>query len=681
MNVGLDEVFNPRLREKYVSLAVDDLTVYYRSLRGDVKAVDGVTFEIADGEIMGLAGESGCGKSTLGKSLIRMDARMRYVDGHVELDGAELPIWDDAEMTRSVSRRSRSSRSTRRARSTRRGGSARWPRTCSRRADVAREGADGAEAAARARGPAADVLARFPMELSGGMKQRVVMVLSSLLDPSLLIADEVTSALDVSSQRAVAELLVEFRDRGFVKSIIVITHDLSVLYQIADTILVMYAGKLAEKAPAGDDGRVAEAPVHAAAALDSLPEVGVRFAEQRLTASPGRPPSLLDPPAAAASRPAARSRSSSARGAAVRAARAGPRGRLLEGRRLMLLELDTCCKTYRTGAFGRGELLAVRDVTFAVEAGEVVSLIGESGSGKSTVGKMILRLLRPRRRRIRFDGFDISKLEGRQLKEYYRDVQGVFQDPFSSYNPIFKADRVFALVRSAYFPATPTAEWQHEARGVARSGEPQPRRRARQVPAPAVRRPAPAHADRAGAAARHPPARRRRDHLDARRLDPYRRPQPARRPEGARPRRSSSSRTTCRSATTSATDGDHAPRRRRRDGRDRARLRQPAAPVHEGAARVACRSCTRSGRTSTRRPAPRSPGRARRSSSRSRTTTSSRRMSAACALGGAPAPASRGRSARRVERRRLALEPQPDHPARLIPRANSIFNSAVVPLR
>ena len=126
----------------------------------------------------------------------------------------------------------------------------------------------------------------------------------------------------------------------------------------------------------------------------------------------------------------------------------------------MLLELDTCCKTYRTGAFGRGELLAVHDVSFRVGAGEVVALIGESGSGKSTVGKMILHLLRPTGGRISFDGFDISGLEGRQLKEYYRDVQGVFQDPFSSYNPIFKADRVFSLVRNAYFPSTASSRWQ-----------------------------------------------------------------------------------------------------------------------------------------------------------------------------------------------------------------------------
>ena len=112
-----------------------------------------------------------------------------------------------------------------------------------------------------------DVLGMYPIELSGGMKQRVVLVISTLLDPSLLIADEITSALDVSSQRAVSKMLVEFRDQGFVKSAVMITHDLAVLYQVADTILVMYAGKLAEKAPAETIVRSAEAPVHEAPAL------------------------------------------------------------------------------------------------------------------------------------------------------------------------------------------------------------------------------------------------------------------------------------------------------------------------------------------------------------------------------------------------------------------------------
>jgi peptide/nickel transport system ATP-binding protein len=279
-----------------VSLAVENLTVYYQSLRGDVKAVDGASFEIADGEIMGLAGESGCGKSTLGKSLIRLDARMRYVDGSVVLDGRELPVWDDAAMNpfrfKDVSIIPQYALSA--LNPTRKIG-----KMVSELLDARDVPLDTVlpELTRRLKlvGLPQDVLDRFPIELSGGMKQRVVMVVSSLLDPSLLIADEVTSALDVSTQRAVAELLVGFRDRGFVKSMIVITHDLSVLYQIADTILVMYAGKLAEKAPAAT---IVEAPRHPYTdlLLSSLPEVGVRYAEQRLTGIPGRPPSLLEPP-------------------------------------------------------------------------------------------------------------------------------------------------------------------------------------------------------------------------------------------------------------------------------------------------------------------------------------------------------------------------------------------------
>jgi peptide/nickel transport system ATP-binding protein len=279
-----------------VSLRVDDLTVYYQSLRGDVKAVDGATFQIADGEIMGLAGESGCGKSTLGKSLIRFDARMRHVSGSVELDGKKLPIWDDSKMNafrfKEVSIIPQYALSA--LNPTRRIGTMAMELLRSRNIEP-----DTVLPEFKRRlklvGLHQDVLDRFPIELSGGMKQRVVMVLSSLLDPSLLIADEVTSALDVSTQRAVSELLVEFRDRGFVKSMIVITHDLSVLYQIADTILIMYAGKLAEKAPAET---VVNSPRHpyTKLLLSSLPEVGVRYADKRLSGIPGRPPPLIDPP-------------------------------------------------------------------------------------------------------------------------------------------------------------------------------------------------------------------------------------------------------------------------------------------------------------------------------------------------------------------------------------------------
>jgi peptide/nickel transport system ATP-binding protein len=125
-----------------------------------------------------------------------------------------------------------------------------------------------------------------------------------------------------------------------------------------------------------------------------------------------------------------------------------------------MLELDHVTKRYHVGTFGSGEMVAVRDVSFTIAPGEIVSLIGESGSGKSTIGRMILRLTRVTSGEIRFEGNDVAPLEGRRLKEYYRHVQGVFQDPFSSYNPIFKADRTFALVRNAYFPRVSASEWR-----------------------------------------------------------------------------------------------------------------------------------------------------------------------------------------------------------------------------
>ena len=127
-----------------------------------------------------------------------------------------------------------------------------------------------------------------------------------------------------------------------------------------------------------------------------------------------------------------------------------------------MLKLDRVSKVYKVGTFGSKQLTAVRDVTFELNPGEVVSLIGESGSGKTTVGKMILRLTSVTDGAITFDGIDVSKLERRRLKGYYREVQGVFQDPFSTYNPIFKADRVFSMLRGAYFGELSGSEWRRK---------------------------------------------------------------------------------------------------------------------------------------------------------------------------------------------------------------------------
>lgn len=279
-----------------MSLQVENLTVYYQTLRRDVRALESATFTMADGEIMGLAGESGCGKTTLGHSLVRLTPPMRFVAGRVTLDNEELPVWDMERMndfrfskisiipqyamnalnpTRKIGKMTSELLESRKVsfRTT-------LPEV-KRRLDLVEL--------------SHDVLNMYPIELSGGMKQRMVMVLSTLLNPSLLIADEITSALDVASQKAVAEMLVGFRDQEIVNSMIVITHDISILYQIADSIMVMYAGQLAEKAPT----EVAiHSPRHPYTKLliSSLPEIGVKYAAKRLTGIPGNPPLLLDPP-------------------------------------------------------------------------------------------------------------------------------------------------------------------------------------------------------------------------------------------------------------------------------------------------------------------------------------------------------------------------------------------------
>jgi oligopeptide/dipeptide ABC transporter ATP-binding protein len=134
-----------------------------------------------------------------------------------------------------------------------------------------------------------------------------------------------------------------------------------------------------------------------------------------------------------------------------------------------MLSLDRVSKVYKVGTFGGKELVAVKNVSFDVQSGEVVSLIGESGSGKTTVGKMVLKLIDISSGNISLDGVDVAGMKGSNVKAYYRHVQGVFQDPFSSYNPIFKADRVFAMIRAEYFPGVPASEWADKVDAALRS--------------------------------------------------------------------------------------------------------------------------------------------------------------------------------------------------------------------
>jgi peptide/nickel transport system ATP-binding protein len=279
-----------------MNLEVENLTVYYQTLKGKVRALENATFSIADGEIMGLAGESGCGKTTLGHSLIHLVPPMKYIHGKVTLDGKVLPIAQYEEMNpyrfdeiSLIPQYAMNAMNPIRKIGQMTGELLRAKKHSyknilpefKRRLDLVQL--------------SHEVLNMYPIELSGGMKQRMVMVLSTLLDPLLLIADEITSALDVASQKAVSEMLVEFRDKGFCKSAIVITHDISILYQIADSIMIMYAGQLAEKGPTES---IIHDPLHPYTKLliSSLPKIGAKYTEKKLMGIPGKPPLLLNPP-------------------------------------------------------------------------------------------------------------------------------------------------------------------------------------------------------------------------------------------------------------------------------------------------------------------------------------------------------------------------------------------------
>ncbi|MFO7882667.1 MAG: ABC transporter ATP-binding protein [Kosmotogaceae bacterium] len=279
-----------------MALDITNLRAYYQTLKGDVKALDGATFDVKDGEIMGLAGESGCGKSTLSNTLILLKPPLRYVEGEVSLDGEKVPVWDMKKMNKfrfkkisiipqyamnAMNPTRKIGRMISELLGSRGVSYGKTERELKRRLDLVELNRN--------------VLDMYPIELSGGMKQRMVMVLSTLMNPSLLIADEITSALDVSTQKAVAEMLVEFRNRDIVKSLIFVTHDISILYQIADSIMIMYAGKLVEKASTEIIIRKAKHP-YTKLLISSLPDVGVKYTEKKLTGIPGKPPHLLNPP-------------------------------------------------------------------------------------------------------------------------------------------------------------------------------------------------------------------------------------------------------------------------------------------------------------------------------------------------------------------------------------------------
>ncbi|MFN2182585.1 MAG: ABC transporter ATP-binding protein [Anaerolineae bacterium] len=285
-----------------VVLEVRELsTKYITRFREDVYAVDRVSLKVEEGKTLGIAGESGCGKSTLALSLMGYYfPPLHYTSGEIIIDGRDISRMKPDDVRKSIlgSEIAYIPQSAMNALNPTQK-IIRFVEDVFQAHDPYKskpEIHEYAEEAFETLGLPASVLNKYPVELSGGMKQRTVIAVSVLLCPKALIADEPSSALDVTTQKMVIKMLKNLMENGFIKSMIFITHELPLLYNVADDIMVMYAGQIVEKGTAVE---VVFDPLHpyAKGLMGSIivPEEGLR--DVKLTAIPGVPPNLKSPPA------------------------------------------------------------------------------------------------------------------------------------------------------------------------------------------------------------------------------------------------------------------------------------------------------------------------------------------------------------------------------------------------
>ncbi|MDP1674154.1 MAG: ABC transporter ATP-binding protein [Burkholderiales bacterium] len=439
-------------------IEVENLHVSFATPRGTVRAVDGLSWNIRPGEVLALVGESGCGKSVSALALLRLLADNARVEGRIVFEGRDL-LQLPVDALPAIRGRDIAMI---------------FQDPLSALNPVLRIGFQVAEplrihlgmSAPAAKRRAIELLQRvgipdaarrvddYPHQLSGGMRQRVVIATAIACNPRLIIADEPTTALDVTLQAQILGLLRELaREQGI--ALLLITHNLGIVARYADRVSVMYAARMAEEGPAA---ALFARPLHpyTAGLLRAVPRLD-RPRGTRLDTIEGAPPDLLDLPAGCRFAPrcawrieactqtlpelktvAPRRSSACLRALELDESKAAisaqPSPRVMDAATTPLLQVRGLSVHYDRGR-GQTPLRAVSDVSFDVPRGRTLGLVGESGCGKTTVGRALLRLETAAAGNIVFDGAEVTQLSGATLRAYRRGAQVVFQDPYHALNP------------------------------------------------------------------------------------------------------------------------------------------------------------------------------------------------------------------------------------------------------